>query len=244
MTAITTAPIVPSMPPSSAPPTTLETYRDEIRRRCPPWLQRGTAERYMYALGLLVDTFGDALVAGVKHRFPNLYSPEALGLIGRERRISRGRTELDGTYAGRLCRWLTDHQLRGGPYALLAQLHAHFSPNTFPIELVYYSGRRFSMAADGTVVRDDIVWSPDTDTARWARWWLFYNTDAFPEFLDVVDREDLRLVPRQWNAAHTLGWIVLLRGGVELWNWPLGHVWNEPGTWNTRAPTYIEVDPL
>jgi hypothetical protein len=222
----------------------LETYRDEIRRRSPPWLQRGTAEKFLYAIGLHVDIFGDALVAGIKHRFPGLYTFESIGLLGRERRISRGRLELDASYATRLCRWFTDHRRRGGPYTLLAQLHAHFAPATFPIELVYYSGRRYSMAVDGTVTRDDVVWSPDGDTARWARWWLFYATDQWSSTPSAAEVEDIRLVPRQWNAAHPLGWIVLMHAGVELWNWPLGHVWNESGTWNTTVPPlYIEVDP-
>jgi len=222
----------------------LETYRDEIRRRSPPWLQRGTAEAFLYVLGLHVDIFGDALVAGIKHRFPGLYSFESLGLLGRERRISRGRTEPDASYAVRLCRWFTDHRLRGGPYALLAQLHAHFAPANFPIELVYYSGRRFSMAPDGTVTRDDVIWSPDANAAKWARWWLFYHTDQWSTTPSDAEIEDIRLVPRQWNAAHPLGWVVLMHAGVELWNWPLGHTWNESGTWNTTVPPlYIEVDP-
>ncbi len=241
----------------------VETYRDEIRRRSPTWLQRGVAERYLYALALHVDIFGDALIAGVKHRFPGLYSFEALGLLGRERRISRGRVEADVTYAGRLRRWLTDHQLRGGPHALLAQLVAHYAPATFPIDLVYYSGRRFRVTqagldaiaagtaiVDDVIERDDITWEPDTNAAQWARWWLFYFTDQWTVGDEVVlsdaELEDLRLVPREWNAAHPIGHIVVFPSGAELYNYPTGRLYNRPVPYNTTvsaAHFTVEAEP-
>jgi hypothetical protein len=210
----------------------LQTYRDLIRRRSPPWLQRGIAEKILYALGVHVDAFADAVTAGVKHRFPGYYSHDALPVIGRERRIPRGRVEPDATYASRLVRWLTDHRLRGGPYAMLAQLHAYYAPANFAIDLVYYSGRRFHLATDGTVTRDDVAWTPDTNAARWARWWLFFYTDDFAAPTDD-EIEQLRVVPRAWNAAHANGLIVLFPSTAELWNWPPGHTWNETGIWNT-----------
>ena len=46
---------------------------------------------------------------------------------------------------------------------------------------------------------------------------------------------DIRLIPRQWLAAHVLGYIVIMASGVELWNFPLGRVWNESGVWNTTG---------
>jgi hypothetical protein len=234
---------------------TLETYRDEIRRRSPTWLQRGNAEKFLYALGLHVDIFGDALIAGLRHKFPGLYTFESLGMLGRERRISRGRTEPDASYAERLRRWLGDHQLRGGPYALLTQLHHYFAPVLFDIQLVYYSGRSFTRDADlfeasggdldYSIQRTDVEWSPDDDTAKWARWWLFYYADTWEDTPPTdAEIEDLKLIPRQWNAAHPNGTIVLFPSTAELWGWPLGHTWGETGTWGTSGtPIYIEVDP-
>lgn len=222
---------------------TLLTYRDSMRKISPPWLQTGRAEKILYSIALHVDAFGDALTAGVKQRFPGLYSYESLPLIGRERRIRRGRTEADASYATRLTRWLTDHRRRGGPYAMLAQLFAHFAPNNFPISLVYYSGRRYRMDVNGVVTRDDIVWSPDLDTARWARWWLFYETDEFGVSPDAATIEDLKVVPREWNAAHCLGYIMLFPTGAELIDFPDGHLIDEAGTINTTIPaTLIAVD--
>lgn len=215
------------------------TFRDRMRQLCPPWLQRGNNERLLYAIALQVDVFGEALLAGVKLRFPNLYSAESLPLIGRERRIARGSLEPDATYAARLTRWLDDHRMRGGPYALLAQLHAFYAPDNFPVDLIYRNGRRYHMAADGTVTRSDAsTFSPDADAARWARWWLFLYTDAYPT-PTPEQLAALRLVPRAWNAAHCAGSLVVMPTGAELWNFPLGRTWNESGTWNTTAPSAV-----
>ena len=224
---------------------TVETFRDQIRKRSPPWLQIGTAEKYLYTLGLHLDALGDALVAGVKSRFPGLYSFETLPYLARERRLVRGPNEADEGFAARLCRWLPDHQVRGGAYALLGQLHTYYAPSNFPIDLVYANGRRFHLATDGTITRSYDPWSPDGDVAKWARWWLFYNTDQWASVAPTQSEIDaLRLVPRAWNSAHALGTIVLFPTGAQLWNYPPGHHWNEAGTWNTTGAEarFISVD--
>lgn len=219
----------------------LQTFRDTIRKLSPPWLRRGINEKILYTLGTHIDAMGDAVTAAIKVRFPGLYSDESLPLIGNERRIRRGRLEPAANYAVRLRRWLSDHQRRGGPYALLAQLFAYYSPSNFEIQLIYNSGRRFTMDTSGNVVRDDIVWTPDSLAGtHWARWWLFYFTDQFGS-PTAEEIEDLKLVPREWNNAHCLGYIVLFPSDVELWDFPLDHVWDESGTWDTPAGTGISI---
>lgn len=209
----------------------IQTFRDTLRLISPPWLRTGNNEKFGYALGVVCDSFADAAVAGIKLRFPGLYSDESLPQIGRERRIRRGRTESTTTYAVRLRRWLTDHRRRGGPYAMLAQLYAHYAPDTFPIELIYVSGRRYSMDVDGNVVRDTTSWTFDADTAHWARWLLVFSwpdpiddtgtwdADAADWDDDVTvwdsnltpqEVEDIRLIPREWNAAHAFGIVQLI----------------------------------
>jgi hypothetical protein len=210
------------------PQTELRTFRDALRNISPPWLQRGTAQAILYAIGVQVDALGDALRAGVKMRFPGYYSMETLPLIGRERRIRRGRFESETTYASRLIPWLDHHRRRGGPYALLAQLHAYYAPNNFAIELRYASGRVYNMEISGTINRGDTVWTPPGDPAQWARWWLYYDWPTpvgddgiwsdpgtwddggvWDSNLDPAEVRDLRLIPREWNAAHAIGRIVL-----------------------------------
>jgi len=222
-------PAPPVTTPLAQPQTELRTFRDAIRNISPPWLQVGTAQAILYAIGAQLDALGDALRAGVKVRFPGYYSTESLPLIGRERRIRRGRFETEATYATRLIPWLDHHRRRGGPYAMLAQLHAYYAPNNFGIELRYASGRNYTMEpSDGSIVRDDITWTPPGDAAQWARWWLYYqwpdpigddgiwsdpgtwdDGGVWDSDLAPSDVRDIRLIPREWNAAHAIGRIVL-----------------------------------
>lgn len=214
------------------------TFRDRLRNLwTPPWLRNGNAEKFLYAMGVQVDMLGEALVAGIKSRFPGLYSDESLPVIGRERRIARGPAETSATYAVRLRRWLDDHRLRGGPYAMLAQLYAYHAPNNFDVALVYRNGRRFLMDAAGAITTDVVAFHPDTYPLQWARWWLFMSVPSLALPLTSQEEASYKLVPRQWNAAHTQGTLMLLGSGAELWNYPLGHVWNESGTWNTSGDT-------
>jgi hypothetical protein len=192
----------------------------------------------LYAIGVHLDMLADWIVDGVKRRFPRadagLTAADSIPMLGRERGIRRGHEEPDSVYAPRLERWWDAHAHRGGPYELLRQIHDYYAAAPFPVTLVYYSGRRFDMAADGTITRGLATgadaWPPDADSARWGRWWLFYR---WPD--DLGDRNkwgdggrwgdgrvwggstalthdlvaDLRLIPTEWNAAHTKGQIVL-----------------------------------
>lgn len=239
-TFLTYLPPAPSPGPSGPggatahPQTALRTYRDAIREISPWWLRGPIGGSVLYAIGSVVDGIADGLRAGVKMRFPSYYSNESLPLLGRERRIRRGRFELEVTYATRLIPWLDHHRTRGGPYALLAQVHAFYAPNNFPIELRYASGRRFVMdPADGSVERDDVVWTPPGGLLpKWARWWLTYtwpeaieddgiwsdpgtwdDGGVWDTSLSAADVRDIRVVPREWNAAHAIGRITLDSSG-------------------------------
>lgn len=191
-------------------------YRDATKKRSVTWLRIGRAEKLLYAIALQIDTLADMLVAGIKLRFPGLYTYESLPYIGRDRRITRGRSESSANYAERLRRWLDDHRHRGNGIALLTQLFIHYAPNNFPIDLVYKNGRRYRLATDGTITRDKVTAVP---TARWARWTLYYFTDQFPSPLSAADRADLLVIPKQWIAGHAIGRIVLMRTGTELYDY-------------------------
>jgi hypothetical protein len=237
----------------------LITFRDTVKRLVPWWLRRGVAEKLLYAIAIQLDALMDALVFGIQLRFPGAYSPESLPFIGRDRRILRGRNETDAVYGNRLKFWLEDHALRGGPYGMLGQLKGHFAADPFPIQLVYYSGRRFSMDAAGVVTMDDIVWVPDDNAAKWARWWLFYewptpigddglwgdagtygDGGVWGSDLTYAEVVDLRAVPREWNNAHSIGRLVLLPPDAELWGMPEG-TWGDPGLWGDAAPVQLGI---
>lgn len=239
------------------------TFRDSIRELSPWWLRRGIALRFLYVIGLHCDVIAAMATEAVRRRFPGLDSYDSLALIGRERRITRGRNEPDATYATRVERWLDDHRFRGGPYAMLAQIYAHYAAAPFAITLRYYSGRQYVMDLDGAVVRSDYpdpgTWPPDAAANRWPRWWLFYDwPDAVVDegawgdagawgdggtwgtSLSVEEVEDLRVVPRQWNAGHVAkGRIVLSEGTTELWGDPGD--WGDPGWWGPEGYAAIDV---
>jgi hypothetical protein len=235
-------------------------FRNIAREISPWWLRRGIALRLIYAIALHLDVILQMAVEAVRRRYPGLDSNDSLPLIGSERRITRGRNEIDATYAARMRRWIDDHRLRGGPYAMLRQLRAHFAAAPFRIRLRYYSGRQFEMAAlDGAITRSDVVWLPDAANNRWARWWLFYDWPdpvvdegawgdpgdwgdggTWGTSLTVDEVEDVRIVPRQWNAGHIIkGRIVLAEGTTELWGDPGD--WGDPGWWGPEGYAAIDV---
>lgn len=218
---------------STLPDKIIVTFRDTLWRVTPPWLQRGLAREILYSIGVQLDAAGDAVVAGVKLRFPGVYSAESLPLIGRERRIRRGLSEDASSYSARLVRWFTDHRVRGGAYAMLQQLWYHYAPNNFPIALWYPSGTRYLLAPDGTITWSLPPGDPPT-VPNWARWSLLYFSDE----LSPEDEADLVLIPREWIAAHCLGEIVVMPTGAELWDYPPDRLWNNPRTWNTPDSSF------
>lgn len=222
------------------------TGRDSLRDRVPRWLRESTGGHILYAIGAHLDAIVDQAIEGVYAGFPGFTTPKTLNEIGRDRRIRRGRDESDITYATRLIRWLDDHPTRGGPYAMLRQLHHYFAPDNFRIELLNVSGRKYNMAADGTITREDVTWTPPGDPDVWARWWLFFfvtdppgddglwgdpgdwgdgglwGVDATPEEL-----EQYQVVASEWKAAHIKGARVIVLDDTEQWDdyppgeWPV-----------------------
>jgi hypothetical protein len=216
----------------------LSKFRALALQAVPWWLRDGTAARVLHAAGLIADTFGDAMIAAVKSRFPNVYSGESLPLIGKDRKIIRGRFDSDESYAARLRRWLDDHRTRGNAYTLLTQLHAHFAPNNFPIKIESYNGVRHTLdPVTGEITRLVVPgWvPPDGNTAKWARWWLTYTwPDAltgeglwsdpgtwddggvWDSGLSPEEVADFRAVPTDWNNAHAMGILILDSPGADV----------------------------
>lgn len=206
-------------------------------RVSPPWLRRVVGGAIMRGLGIPVDTEVDRNVEGVELRFPGgsngvAIHPDALGLLGRERRILRGPGELDATFALRLRGWWDAHLTRGGPYALLQQMFEFFlATNNVPIQYIANSGTSVTVAADGTFTRSIVAgWSGDGEyPLKWARFFLVFfldgDTFAVPlvteggepvltesgeailttvaiSALTASDIDVICSVPHEWNAAH------------------------------------------
>lgn len=138
-------------------------FGSRILQVLPPWLQRTTGGRVMGALGDVLDVHTQRAFEALTLRFPRSTETTALPYLGRDRRIRRGPAEPASSYARRLLTWWADHKQRGGPHALLRQIHAYlldYAPGQ--IDLVYQSGTRFPCdETTSEITRSDITWGGD-----------------------------------------------------------------------------------
>lgn len=237
------------------------TFRDALREISPRWLISGLGEKILYSFGLLFDYLAEWVAEAVRRRLPQDGSNDALGRIGVDRRMPRGRDETPDNYAARLVGWLDAHRTRGGPYALLAQVAAHYRTAPFDMRLLYALGRVFTMAAPYTapITRTDIT-TPVTDLVHWSRWWLIYtwpdalNPDGiwsdpgvyddggvWDSDLSAADVADLRLIPFGWNAAHAIGALALVPPGSAFLGMSIS-AWGDPSTWTLPDALPIGLD--
>lgn len=226
----------------------------------------------MESLGVPLESLVDSTVDGVELRFPDKDQPDALGYIGRERRIIRGVGEPDISFAARLRIWWDSHSIRGGPYALLDQLYAYFKDSlNLPMQVVGNSGVRHSVDSAGVITRDSIVWNGDGEyPAKWARIWIMIplpdatfpvqltTESGDPVFTEsgetlfvsadvfALSAEAIQMicaVPREWSAAHIDEiHVVLLPPGTELWGYEADGT--PVGTWADTDPTPGQIWPV
>ncbi len=222
-------------------------WSDLAWRIGPPWLQRTWGVKFLSALLTPLDALEELMAAAVRARFPQWNAPDALSLIGRERRIRRGRAEPSGTYARRLRRWLDDHRLRGGPRALLRQMRAYWlDVHDVPMDVVNHSGGRTRVDTNEAFTRDVITWGAD-GTAEWAQFWVFMFLASDPGAVTPEQEAEFLLIPREWTAAHILReHVVLVWGFGRMWDypppegdwddWETGLTW---AAWDAQAPIVI-----
>lgn len=222
---------------------TIQTHLQKLRAVMPPWLLRTEGTKLLGGIADVIDDHRDRWVAGVKLRFPGLYSYDGLNLIGRERRLRRGPAESAAVFAARLQRWWEDHRTRGNGYALLEQMYAYLTGTLAPpYDVVSYLGVRHSMDNNGAITRDKITWDTDGNDELWARIWVFLYTTA-----STVDADTLEVyaaIVRDWIPAHVRAYVVVLHPGTRLWGYP--QPVPEWGAWTWGGPvgggpTVIEV---
>jgi len=193
----------------------------------PPWLQRTNGGAIVRAFGDVLDDVLFDTSEGVRARFPG-HTEDALGAIGRERRISRGYSESSTAYASRLSRWRIDHRKRGGPIAMLRQLEAFWSASPKRISIRYASGTWWTLDpttldADGLGTITRSTHTSNADLTRWARCSVVYELTADPGTLTYADWQAYMQIPNEWNAGH-----VQLRVFAT---WNGGGMWGEGATW-------------
>lgn len=233
------------------------TLRDLGEKIVPRWLNRqlGIAHKILYAIWLHADIVGDQGIFGLRRRFPgyDTDSNDAFDLVSRDRKIRRGRAEIDDIFAARLTRWLDDHRTRGNPYAMLQQLGAYFAAAPIRMFLITRAGVCYTREVDGTINRSTTsTFTPDNRPDLWARWWLYLewptpvtgsdtwgsggtwgDGGVWGSDLTADEVQDLRHIPIEWNAAHCTGTLQLLNG--EVWGAPPDGTWGDPGVWGGEA---------
>lgn len=180
-------------------------FRHALRAFVPPWLSNRPATpkspayqngfKYLYAQALMLDIMMDVAVQALKARYPGLCQPDALPLIGQDRRIVRGLTEPDDMYAARLRAYLDSWRVAGNSYNMLAQLAPLFAPATVPLmRIVTNTGVWLTLNGDGSIVRQVLNnwnWDGSTDD-RWARCWvIIYSGAGYPWSAEGV-----------WSTGH------------------------------------------
>lgn len=161
----------------------MASFLTAFRKLIPKFLTEDEGELVQGSLAVVKSHFVERLRQGLYAKFPAHGPPDALAYIGRDRRIVRGINEPASSYRVRLLRWLSDHRVRGNPFALHDQLRAYLQTDVM-IRTVDRRGNWFTTAADGTrsVELDSGTWDWDAeDASSWSRFWvIIYPTAVGP----------------------------------------------------------------
>lgn len=171
------------------------TLRDTARKFFPPWMLDRVAAglvngwKYIYSFLVMGDLLIQFAIEGVLAKFPGYCPAEALPIIGRDRRITRGLAETDDSYATRLIGWLDAWKRAGSAYAILDQIAAYLgTPGT--LRIVTANGTWWTRNPDGS--RERVVtlptknWDWDGEDDLWARFWVILYADDYGWTTDGV----------------------------------------------------------
>lgn len=107
--------------------------RFAIKDLSPPWLASGFGEKFLYNFGLGQDAIVEKINQGIYDRIPTVCDPTALPLIGLDRQMTQGPSELTASFRTRLKRAWDTYQLSGEARAVLSNVLAYVTnPSTAP----------------------------------------------------------------------------------------------------------------
>lgn len=145
---------------------------DTFERVIPGWAKKSYAAHWLKlfaTLALGIDAIIEGLYQGREASLPGQVSGpgvvglggfdsvDALALIGRDRRITRGFTESPADYARRLRAWRRSWMRAGTGFGILDQLRGVLGPNPPTVRLVERSGTWFTIEAGGDLVYNTVV---------------------------------------------------------------------------------------
>lgn len=177
----------------------------------PPWLNGYVGARCMFTQGLMWDALAEQTRLGIIQRYPTVAQPSALGELGKDRKIWRGVSETDSSYAGRLRKFKTTWKLAGNAPTLLRQLWAFMGADCVRIRYVAngYVGPTAdasSQFTDWWTIDDDGLVFQRVSPSNWDWDGSFttaaLNPDGNPigniRFWIIVYRDDL--IPAVWGV--------------------------------------------
>ncbi len=182
----------------------------------PPWLRGYVGARYMFAQSIQWDTLAEYTRLGVIQRFPTKAEPNALGELGRDRKILRGLAETDAHYAERLRKFKTTWKLAGNAPTLLRQLWEYMAPNATKIRYVA-NGYDDPVASSGSQFTD---------------WWTIDDSGLTFERASPSNWD--------WDGAFTKNvrfWLIVYRTDLTPAAWGVPpYAWGAPGLFWGGAP--------
>ena len=189
------------------------------------WLNQGRNKAILQTVGKALDSVTDAIVEGVKSRFPGVGPNDALEQHARERGLLQGPDEPDSVFIQRLSGWLEERKLKGNPYALMRQLQAYFYGHEFGFRVVNSRAAWYTLYSDGRTdyyrppINSPRTWTWDTNDDVWWRYWViiyppagFWTTAG--TFGDVGDFGDAG----SWGFSATQEQIAAIRSILAAWN--------------------------
>jgi hypothetical protein len=205
--------------PSYSPAPSGKTYRDiMVDDTVIAWLRSEVGSKFLFAQGIQLDGLAEQFRVAQLQRYPEYCLPDALQYIGRDRRIFRGLSETDESYAERLTQARATWKFAGNAPTLLRQLWALLTPGS-TVRIRYVVNGYDGTAGSGT---------------QFADWWT----------IDDTGLSHLRVSPTNWDwDGDALGygkqarfWIIIYRDDVTpaVWGVPPPTTWGEAGWyWGT-----------
>ncbi len=165
--------------------------RDAIKDLCPPWLSKGTYEKYMYNFGLSEDVLLEKMDQASRAHMPGQGTVTALPYIGLDRVMPQGPFEADADYARRLQKSLETWQRAGSRRAVMSQALTYIADYEIETGALRPRAASVSVSNGGT----------------WATWDTYYNTS---DITKAPAHTRVTLQNWDWDGNLTKWWRVWL----------------------------------
>jgi hypothetical protein len=221
-----------------------------VLRSLVPWYARqGAAWRALEPLGRAFDKTLQASVDAVRMRYPSVCPPDALALLGRDRRLPRAPGESEASYRRRLLLWLDYWSHAGLPLGLLYAIQSYIYPGYSRVRMVTRDGWWYTLdeGASATMTPYEAMTLPCAAPAGFAS-----SADRYVPALEASPRSafwmhaaetpnfdyDSNSNPER-AAAWWDFWIIIYPTSYEIqdvYDGPPGLVYDSNTCWGLKVP--------